>query len=636
MVTLERFLGPLGMSWAWMVPAACLAAFGILVSVNRWLPGRGAWLSILAIAAGLGLFFPVAADYLEQGQQGAYSVPWFTFGAADVRLGMVIDPLAIVMMGVVTSVALAVQVYSLGYMKGDPRFGWYFALQSLFAASMLALVLADNLLLLYVAWELVGLCSYLLIGFWYERRPAAEAAKKAFITTRIGDVGFLIGILLLFKATGTFQLSGIFAAAESGAIAPAMVAFSSLLIFLGAMGKSAQFPLHVWLPDAMEGPTPVSALIHAATMVAAGVYLVARTFPLFEATPWVLMVVGAIGLITTLLASTMAIVMTDIKRVIAYSTISKLGFMMLALGFGGLTAAIFFLLTHAFFKALLFLGAGSVIHATGKQDVRDLGGLWRKMPLTAAMFILGALALAGLPPLAGFWSKDEVLATVARNPFVFALSLFAVFLTGVYVGRLCLLVFFGEPRHRPSYEHAHEAPWTMAVPMLALTLLAGFAGLIVLDSFGPLLRLPGSFQGLGSFLYAGSPEPFVFHPHIAVLSTLATLAGLALAWLIYQNGFVFPQAVAQPLQVVYKLAVNKYYLDAAYQTVINKVVLAAAAATAWFDRRIVNDVGVNGSAQATALTGFKMRLHETGRLYNYGLGMTLGVIVLALAAVLLG
>ena len=636
MVSAATFSSPLGMSWAWFAPMLCLAAFVVLAFFNRYLPGRGAWLAILAIAGGFVLFFPVTADYLRTGQAGQFSTPWFAVNGKDVSLGFVVDPLSIIMLGVVTTVALAVQVYSLGYMKGDPRFGWYFAVQSLFAAAMLGLLLADNYLLLYVSWELVGLCSYLLIGFWYEKRSAAEAAKKAFITTRIGDVGLLLGILVLYKATGTFEMHALFEAIENGAIAPATLTAAAILIFLGAMGKSAQFPLHVWLPDAMEGPTPVSALIHAATMVAAGVYLVARSFPLFAAAPGALTVVAVVGLITVLIGSTMAIVMTDVKRVIAYSTVSKLGFMMLTLGFGGLTAAMFFLMTHAFFKALLFLGAGSVIHGTGgKQDVKDMGGLARKMPLTATVFIIASLALVGIPPLSGFWSKDEAMVALAGNPLIHILAYLSIFLTGVYIGRLCLLVFFGTPRDQHVHEHAHEAPLSMAAPMLGLAFLSIVAGFVALDAFGPALGVAPRFTGIGSFLYDDHPEPYAFHIGIAALSTLSALAGLAVAWAVYGARLVSPEAVTRRLRFLYDLSVNKYHMDTLYQALINRVILVVAGVVAVFDRAVVNDVGINGPGRATVSTGITMRFHETGKLYNYGLAMTIGALLLIAAVVIL-
>ena len=353
--------------WAWLAPAFCAAAFTVIAVLGRALPRQIAYLSVLAILGGFVVFWYVLVEFLSTGG-GVYSREWFTAGDVVLSWGIIVDELSIVMLGLVTFVALAVQVYSLSYMKDQPgSYSWFFAVHSLFAAAMLTLVLADNFLLLYIAWELVGVCSFLLIGFWYERRSAAEAAKKAFITTRIGDVGLLIGILLLFNETGTFDLTTIFHIAEQGGISSGTLTASLLLIFLGAMGKSAQFPLHVWLPDAMEGPTPVSALIHAATMVVAGVFLVARIFPLFVLSSDAMLVVAIIGLATALIAAAMALVMTDLKRVLAYSTISHLGFMMLALGAGGYTAAIFHLLAHAFAKALLFLGRRQR-HPRHRQD----------------------------------------------------------------------------------------------------------------------------------------------------------------------------------------------------------------------------------------------------------------------------
>ena len=444
------------MHLAWLIPTLSAMAFVIVALGGRWLPGRGAFVSILAMAAGFALWLVALADMLGNGQTVvSYGVEWLTAGGTSIGWGVHIDRLAIVMLGLVTFVALLVQVYSLEYMRGDSRFGWYFAVHSLFGAAMLALVLADNLLFLYIAWELVGLGSYLLIGHWWERRSAAEAAKKAFITTRIGDVGLLIGIILLFRATGTFDISDIIEMAQSGAIGQSTLTASALLLFMGAMGKSAQFPFHVWLPDAMEGPTPVSALIHAATMVAAGVYLVARMLPLFELAPVVMLVVAVIGLITFLYAGTLALVMTDIKRALAYSTVSHLGLMMLSLGAFGLAAAIFHLVAHGVSKAMLFLGAGSVMHGMHEEtDMRRMGGLRRAMPLTALTFVIGAAALAGIAPLSGFFSKDEILVAVLehRSPAFIALTLAGVILSALYMARMVWLTFLGS--------HAARTPST--------------------------------------------------------------------------------------------------------------------------------------------------------------------------------
>jgi NADH-quinone oxidoreductase subunit L len=382
----------MGMEQAWLMPAIPAAAFVALLLFGKYLPRRGDWLAIGAIAASFLIFFPVLIDLLDNLEASNFHVlagsgtDWVDFEGFNIRLGFFVDQLAIVMLAVVSFVALMVQIYSVGYMRGDPRYGWYFAMMSFFVAAMLTLVLADNLLLMYAAWEGVGLGSYILIGFWHERRSAAEAAKKAFVTTRIGDVGFLIGIILLWREAGTFDISEIFEFAEGGGYGAEYLTLSVLLLFAGAVGKSAQFPLHVWLPDAMEGPTPVSALIHAATMVVAGIYMVARMLPLFElADPVALNVVTALGLTTIMMSATMGLTATDIKRVVAYSTLNSLGLMMVALGSGSVTAALLYLFVHAFFKALLFLASGSVIHATERQDVNELGGLSSKMPITAGV-----------------------------------------------------------------------------------------------------------------------------------------------------------------------------------------------------------------------------------------------------------
>ena len=405
----------IGIEWAWVIPALSASAFVVVALFGRWLPMRGAFVSVAAVLLGFVLFWLVLADLLANGG-GTFSVDWLVLGDVAVTWGVIVDRLSVTMIGLVTFVALLVQVYSIEYMRGEPRYGWYFASHALFAAAMLALVLADNLVFLYLAWELVGLGSYLLIGFWHEKRSAAEAAKKAFVTTRIGDVGLLIGIILLYRATGTFDISGVIHAVENGVgtglVSQGTVNLAMFLVFLGAMGKSAQFPFHVWLPDAMEGPTPVSALIHAATMVAAGVFLVARLMPLFEMAPAVLLFVAVIGLITFAFAGTLALVVTDLKRVLAYSTISHLGLMMLSLGAFGMAVAIFHLLVHGVSKALLFLGAGSVTHGSGRTDIREMGGLWRAMPITAVTFTIGAASLAGLVPFSGFFSKEEALITV--------------------------------------------------------------------------------------------------------------------------------------------------------------------------------------------------------------------------------
>ena len=473
------------MPLAFLIPVFSFAACPLIILFQRWLPLRGAPLAILAIGGGFVVWALTTLSFLGasaadpacdvSGITGAltchFSTSWFEAGLPGVAAnvdqaihldwGIIIDPLTVVLLGLITFVALGVQLYSLEYMKGDPRFGWYFAWQALFVAAMLTLVLADNFLLLYIAWELVGLCSYLLIGFWFENPGPREAAKKAFVVTRIGDVGLLVGILLLWVNVGSFSMTDAFAAAASGELGSGVTTAAAILLLLGAMGKSAQFPFHVWLPDAMEGPTPVSALIHAATMVIAGVYLVARAYPIFAASPEAMMIVAIVGLITALGAATIALVSTDLKRILAYSTVSHLGLMMLSLGAFGWTAAVFHLMAHGFAKALLFLGAGSVMHGVGAHgdvDIRRVGGLRRAMPVTAVVFSIGALSLGGIPILSGFWSKDEILLAVEHNlPVIFiVLTMLTAFLSALYMARAMFVVFFG-PEGEDSH-HAHESP----------------------------------------------------------------------------------------------------------------------------------------------------------------------------------
>lgn len=625
------FASSIGVEWAWVIPALSASAFFIVVIFGRFLPKQGSFLSIVAIFLGFVLFWYVLRDLLQSGP-ASFSLNWLTVGALHITWGVSVDRLAVTMLGLVTFVALLIQVYSLEYMRGDPRLGWYFAVHAMFAAAMLALVLADNLLFLYIAWELVGLGSYLLIGFWYERRSAAEAAKKAFVTTRIGDVGLLIGIILLFKATGTFDISTIFHIAEQGGISQGTLNVAMFLIFLGAMGKSAQFPFHVWLPDAMEGPTPVSALIHAATMVAAGVYLVARLLPLFELAPTVLLFVATIGLVTFLLGAALALVMTDIKRVLAYSTISHLGLMMLSLGAFGAAAAIFHLVAHGLSKALLFLGAGSVMHGLDEEtDVWKMGGLRRRMPITAITFVIGAAALAGLAPLSGFFSKDEILLAVLdhRNPVFIALVLAGVVLSALYMARLVLVVFFGQ--FRASSGQAHESPALMTVPLM---LLAFFAATVGFLAFG----WTAAYQGFAAFLsnarevadLPGLRFEWEIEVWLTAVSLLLAVAGVGIGWLVYSRGAISHAKVAQRYPAVYRLLMNKLYMDEMYQWMVDKVVLSLGRFVAIFDRVVVNDAGVDGAAATVWLSALRLRLVQTGRMPNYGLAMALGVLGLAL------
>ena len=635
------------MEWVWLIPLFSVAAVPLIILFGKYLPGKGSFLAILAIAAGFGLFCwvflgwlaadPTTEDCHTSRETGVltceYQRVWFQAGTPGVEdnvdqgvrlvLGVVIDPLTLSMLGLITFVALMVQVYSLGYMRGEPRLEWYYAFHALFAASMLTLVLADNFLLLYVGWELVGLCSYLLIGFWFERPAAREAAKKAFVVTRIGDVGLLIGILLLWREVGSFSMSEAFQAAQSGALSQGVITWAAILIFLGAAGKSAQFPFHVWLPDAMEGPTPVSALIHAATMVVAGVYLVARVYPLFQESDYALTVVAIVGLITALGAATIALVSTDLKRILAYSTISHLGLMMLSLGALGYTAAIFHLLAHGFSKALLFLGAGSVMHSTDELDVRNLGGLRRVMPVTAILFSIGALSLGGIPILAGFWSKDEILLAVNEHlhPIFIVLTLLTALLSALYMARAMFLVFFGSAR--ANHSQVHDAPLTMAVTMSLLGILALLFGLITLN-------WPGAFAGFGSFLFLQESESFHFEWWLGILSILLAAGAFVGAYLVYAKKSLALEGMRRSLSPILRVVENKYYVDEFYQWIVDRIVLVLASFVGFFDRAVVNDVGVNGPANAVRHLGVALRLHVTGHVYSYALGMVLGAIGLAL------
>ena len=555
-------------------------------------------------------------------------------GGVTIHLGLIMDSLTAVMLIVVTVVSLMVQIYSQGYMRGDPGYHRYFAFMSLFTASMLGLVLADNLLFMYVFWELVGLCSYLLIGFWFHRPAAANAAKKAFIVTRLGDFGFLAAILLLFSHTGTFDIAELHGLAITGAIAGTTLSWAAIGIFSGAVGKSAQFPLHTWLPDAMEGPTPVSALIHAATMVAAGVFLVARTFPLFSHSVEALTTVAIIGGFTAIFAATMGLVMTDIKRVLAYSTISQLGYMMLGLGTGGIAIGIFHLFNHAFFKALLFLGAGSVNHATGTFDLRQMGGLRKVMPWTYATFLIASLSIAGIWPLSGFWSKDEILASsLANQPILFYLAMLTVFMTAFYMFRVVFLTFGGEYRGGGSEAHGkpHESPSVMVVPMAILAILAVISG---------WLNVTGGF---GAFMGHGETYSFVqgffgilAHP-LPWISLILAGSGILLAYAIYSAKWLSAERITGVFSPLHTLFYRKYWFDELYENIFvgRALVNGFFAGLQQFDTHGV-DGTVNGIAAGTMAGGRAIRRVQTGQLQLYGLFIGIGILAIILCLYFFG
>ena len=643
-------------SAAWLILFLPLASFLVISLLIRPFAGPQAQIAAVITILAVGLAFLLSLWALGGTISGHGIVEyadhrWLEVGDFTFSVGILMDPLTAIMLVVVTGVSLMVQIYSVGYMRGDPGYTRYFAYMSLFTTAMLGLVLASNVIQIFVFWELVGLGSFLLIGFWFDRPAAAAAAKKAFIITRFADFGFLLGILYLFFNRGTFAAAGldpfvvndIYEAVETGLIGPGVATWIALGIFAGAVGKSAQFPLHTWLPDAMEGPTPVSALIHAATMVAAGVFLVARFFPVFEASVTAMNTVAIIGGFTAIFAASMGLVMNDIKRVLAYSTISQLGFMMLALGVGAYGAAIFHLLTHAFFKALLFLGSGSVSHATGTFDMRYMGGLRKVMPWTYATFLIGSLSLAGIFPLAGFWSKDEILShAFGKGDFVstvvFWLALTAVFMTAFYMFRALFMTFDGDfkggAEADPASEshggvHLAESPFMMVLPLVILAVLSVFIGFLVnpLTDIGvvPIHWLTHFFDQNP----AVQVEVEKFDVTLAIVSSAVALAGIFLAFLMYRVRVISPEIVGRNLQPIYQLLYRKYYMDELYEDVIVRRLFYGGVSRAfdWADRSIVDKIA-RGSGSFGAWIGEPIRQLQTGQLQSYALAISVGILAI--------
>jgi NADH-quinone oxidoreductase subunit L len=593
------------------------------------------WVGWVACAAvGLSFLVGVGVFFALLGEEHGRTVPlfsWITVGDFQIEASILVDQLSTLMTLVVTGVGFLIHVYSIGYMAEDERYARFFTLLNLFVFSMLTLVLADNFLLLYVGWELVGLCSYLLIGFWFERPSAAEAGKKAFLVTRVGDFGFALGVMLIFATFGTLGYADVFEQAPQ-VLTTGLATAITLLLFAGAVGKSAQIPLYVWLPDAMEGPTPVSALIHAATMVTAGVYMVARTHVLFELAPASMTVVAVIGAVTAFYAATIALVQNDIKRVLAYSTISQLGYMFLAVGVGAYAAGMFHLTTHAFFKALLFLAAGSVMHGlAGELDMRKMGGLKDKMRTTYRAFLAGAAALAGFPLLSGFFSKDEILWRAFNSSIIPSASLRAglwligivtAFLTAFYAFRAVFLTFWG-PSRVDERVHIHESPRIMTTPLTILAVLALVGGLIGVPHL----------SGIEGFL-----EP-VFAHHEAMhasgilewvlmaLSAVVAISAIILAQYMYLVNPDRPDHLSKRYASIYKLLVNKYYVDEIYLAgIVNPLRSLAGFLSQTFDAGII-DGAVNSLAAFFGRTGEETRKLQTGYVRNYGLAMLVGVVV---------
>jgi NADH-quinone oxidoreductase subunit L len=623
-VTLESLA-----EWIWVVPLLPLAGAVILLFFGgRIGDPRAGWLATML----LGLAFVLSA---------VASVPFFT-GAGEPQLVTMAewmpavgasweftwDPLSALMTLIVTGVGTLIHVFAIGYMHGDPRFGRFFCYLNLFAASMLTLVLAGNFAVLFLGWELVGLCSYLLISFWFVRPTAASAGTKAFVVNRIGDFGFMVALMIVFATFGTLSFGEVLedpGALLSGGAATAV----GLLLLLAAAGKSAQIPLYVWLPDAMEGPTPVSALIHAATMVTAGVYLVARTAPIFALSPIASDTVAVVGAATALLAATIAIAQNDIKRVLAYSTISQLGYMVMAVGVTAYTAGLFHLMTHAFFKALLFLAAGSVIHAMGdEQDMSRMGGLFKPMRVTAVTSAIAVLAISGIPPISGYWSKDDILAaTFERGGWYYvlwAVGLFTAGLTAFYMARWFILTFLGEPRWAEG-AHPHESPRVMTLPLVGLAVLTVVGG-FVNTPFYPGLEhfLEPSFEGVTQAHPPGSPLVWV----IAAVSTLAGLAGIGIAAVIYLGPVGFRRALGERLSGVLHMWETGYGVDNAYDRALAEPGRRLASVAAFDVDVKVIDGTVNGVGGLVATIGRSLRPVQSGMVRSYAVLLAAGAVAL--------
>lgn len=560
-------------------------------------------------------------------------ISWLSIGDTVFSIGYIVNPLNALMLVIVSLVSFLVHIYSKGYMAGEERLGTFYAYLGFFTFAMLALVLSPNLLQLYMFWELVGLGSFLLIGFYFHKAEARAAAKKAFLMTRVGDVGLLIGMILVFWQVGSLEFSAIFQAVSGGDMDSGMVTLVALLIFIGAVGKSGQFPLHSWLPDAMEGPTPVSALIHAATMVAAGVYLVATLFPLFEASDTAMLVVAITGAFTAIFAACIAIVQTDIKRVLAYSTVSQLGYMMLALGSAGYVAGVFHLTTHAFFKALLFLAAGSVIHAAHTQLIGEMGGLWKRMKGTGWLFLIGTLAIAGMPLFSGFFSKEEVLLAVWKEEHyvLFTLGLITAFLTAFYMFRLFFLVFMSKkiiPYKRRK--KIFESPRVMILPMVVLALLAVGAGYIHTGWFGPFL---------GEWLASGN-EYITLHPHegagwLMAVTTLLTFLGIWMAYLMYQKEKLDRNYLSEAFPGVYEAVLNGFFVDVLYQRTVVFATKCLGIVGTWVERYVIQGI-LHFIEDITILVTKLASKLQNGQVQTYGAMVGVGLVVLLLIGLMQG
>ncbi len=663
-----------------------LAAFVIQIFFGKRLPRKGDWVSITAVGITLCLaiaMFVMMLFLYEPGAKVEKSFEWFNLGQLSVKIGVLIDNVTVIMLLVVALVSGLVHLYSVGYMKDDPRYSRYFGYLSLFTFSMNGIILSNNLLSIYMFWELVGLSSYLLIGFWFEKDSAADASKKAFLVNRVGDIGMFIGIMLFFTATGSFLFSDIFAGVAAGALPLPLLTVAGLCLFAGAIGKSAQVPLHVWLPDAMEGPTPVSALIHAATMVAAGVYLTFRMFPLF--TPEALTVIAYVGGITAIFAAIIAVTQNDIKRVLAYSTVSQLGYMVMAIGTGAYVAGFFHLTTHAAFKAALFLCSGSVIHAmhhayhklgdhdSDPQDMRNMGGMKSKMKITFLTMLMATLALSGVPFMSGFLSKDAILAGTlsfaTHHPEHFLLPLFgfgAALLTAFYMFRLIFMTFYGKPAKQEVLDNIHESPTTMTTPLIVLATLSIFI-VYTLPYINPFSD-HGWFTDLIVAENSVVPQHVnpsaheiaegIHHAHLPamIISLIVAFTGIALAVVIYLKKKLSAENLAKKLALPYKLSFNKFFVDEIYGRFLINPTIKLAKAVGFFDwdiydKYFINGFGriterlsrfigitmdydvldqqiVDGVGKSTRFFGGALKFIQTGKIQNYLVWVLGGIIII--------
>lgn len=626
----------------WLVPLLPLLGF-VIIGLGRnvlsksvvGILGSGVVLAAFIVSA---LIFGDVYAARQAGEAGAFTVPvfdWFKAGSLSVSLNFLVDPLSAIMLLIVTGIGFLIHLYSIGYMHKDEGFGKFFAYLNLFVFFMLLLVLGSNYIVMFIGWEGVGLCSYLLIGFWYKNNSYASAAKKAFVMNRIGDLGFLLAVFMIFATFGTLEFAGIFPKAATMVSGDITLLVITLLLFVAATGKSAQLPLFTWLPDAMAGPTPVSALIHAATMVTAGIYMIARSNILFTLAPVTMNVIAIVGICTALLAATIALTQNDIKKVLAYSTVSQLGYMFLGLGVGAFTGAFFHVLTHAFFKALLFLGAGSVIHAmSDEQDMRSMGGLKKHLPITFATMLIGTIAIAGIPPLSGFFSKDEILAhTFVANPVLWSLGLLTAFFTAFYMFRMLFLTFYGKFRGTSHQaEHLHESPLSMTLPLIVLAVLSAIGGLLnVPSALGGSHALQNFLAPVFADSVSHTGEFHLDHSTEYALMAISAVAAIAMALLAYNwyvKKGVVPYAEGEKLPPLTKLSYRKFYIDEIYHALVTRPLDSISVFFHKVVDRLMIDGFVNGVGKVTGESGKYLRLLQSGNVGFYLFMMVIGIIAL--------